>query len=261
MLTDYTFYRLWLIQIISESLPISSSGHIKLIKQYLNKPIVFSKTIEYFMHTPTLLVLFLFLIKFLLFISWSALLYLGLLVFIADTATLLFYFLFKLIDISKFPLALGFFITTGLIFFLSMTGIAGAINNIEKISLFHACLIGIAQGISLLPGISRLASTIVMACCLGLLPEIALIFSCAIQFPLVFVAVIKSFHDIYIKHKILHCSYNLYILIGLIISTFIAYILLWLVLYMLNNNFFILFGWYMLIPTILAILALINRNL
>lgn len=260
---------LWFIHTLLESLPISSSGHLRLIRHLINDKNSINSNIEFLMHIPTAIVLLMF-----LWVNKSTILpnfyhffdinffdprviKIFCLVFIADAITVTFYLLFNFInciDVNKFPLYLGFLITSLL---LLLTGIIKPGYN-HDISFTQAALIGLAQSLALLPGISRMAATYTVGYALGISAFNSLLFSCLIELPLVLVAILKALY--FIKYK--NLSYlgisfdiNLAILLALFISVIISYLLLCLVSFLACNNYLWYLGVYMFIPTMVSFLA------
>lgn len=241
MVNEYNYF-IWYLHIILESLPISSSSHIKLINNYFGKE-DFSEDIEHLMHIPTVLI-----ISFFIFQNYINLnfIYLFLYAFIADLITGIFYYFFKSIDKNKFSITIGLIITALLLCSLYFKKYF-LLNNYEEIDLFKAVLLGIVQGISLLPGISRLASTYVIGSWLSLSPKDAFIFSLIIQLPLIIAAIVKSIYKLKInKFKFFQITPKKLFL--LILSSIISYFLLYLMFVLAINNMLWLFGIYMLLP-------------
>jgi undecaprenyl-diphosphatase len=260
MVIVHFFYVLWCIQVILESLPISSSGHIVLLNAYM-KNISITKTIDHVMHIPTMAVLFAFLVEQWWYLirdlpnSGAPLYALCLAVVVADSITGLLYGLFKLIDKAKFPLWAGFSITACLL--LSLYALVP--GSTTTISIGHACLVGVIQGLALLPGISRLGATVAVGCWLGLSPVTALTFSCALQFPLLLAAATKAVYDILYRGAFFYSMTTL-AFVALAASSCLAYVLLWWLAYLLEHNAFVLFGWYMIIPTVYALSSKLIRK-
>jgi len=228
------FFILVGVQIIFESFPISSSGHLILLENILNyfqqsNYISLSNDliIEHFFHVPTALVVALFFFDrwaFLLFHirrCWNIILKLMFFSLVADFITFLFFILFKkVIDRSFLPLGLGFLISIILLFSLRFCNK----KTYSKLTLGKVIVIGIAQGISLLPGISRFGLTFVTACWIGISPIKAFEFSFAIEWPLIvarFLEGLISFKKmpLFLQTNIL--SFNL--LSTIIVSTIIAF--------------------------------------
>lgn len=205
-----SLYGLIAIQIVTESFPISSSGHVVLWQRLwtLLLPELawnnatcgllaqedFLETIIHFAHIPTICALvFVFFDRLKLYtraISARTVGVSGALFFIAlaDGITVLFYLFFKEFVIFTIPLASGFFVTACLLFSLRWCAVAN-----RQFSLWlRACLLGCVQGVSLLPGISRLGAIFVTARWLGLKPLEALEISWILQIPLIGAALVKS---------------------------------------------------------------------
>jgi undecaprenyl-diphosphatase len=251
------FYLLWGIHTLLESLPISSSGHMRLILNYLNRytkgptKIVISEYLDYSMHTSTLLILAIFLsvhwkILFNGVCSPSTLVSFLWYIFVANTITIACYLIYRLVDISRFPLMLGLSITA--VELLSLYFVPQSVSSC--ITAKHAFVIGLAQGCALLPGISRLGTTYVVGCWLGLNSPLALLFSCAIQLPLVLAAVAKGLFLLLTRSPVNHLHYAG--LFFVLLASVGAYGLLALLLSTSNNQLWVCFGIYMILPLSIA---------
>ena len=266
------FYYWSMIQIVLESLPISSSGHLFLLEKILNntsQAITSYVKIRYIhmLHGPTLLV-----IAVLFFQQWfrmlrspmrykKPLLALFILGIIADSITCLWYGLFTFIGTQWFPLPIGFFITI-LILFLSYYVPRHQPSNLPFRSyrqLINAgFLLGNIQGIALLPGISRFAITFVLANYLGWRPQRALELSFALQTPLICAAFIRSFYQLW-RVDFFVFSICAEMMSIVIMATIIAIFALWLTRCLIMTNRFYYFAWYMLIPFFLSLFCFLNR--
>lgn len=247
-------------QILLESLPISSSGHLWLLEKILialgiiNTPIM-NQYIDFLLNGPTALVLGSYFFNewtFLLFNFkriWRLIIKLSMLVFLANTVTCCFFLLFKIIVPLNFSPSIGFLITALLLLSLKVV----KRKNYASISNRHAALIGCAQGIALLPGISRLAATMVVGIWLGLRPYKSFVFSCTLQWPLIVAAFCKGLYDCpsdmheFIQMLSYKNSFFLFILL------FGAYLLLWFTEFLCRKNKLSLLGYYMFIPFLISL--------
>ncbi len=195
---------LGIIQGLSEFLPVSSSGHLELAKYFLGTHFVGgeSLTMTVVLHIATALsTVFVFrkeiidLLKGVFTKGWND-----------DKA-----FALKII-ISMIPAGLiGFFLESQLeqlfegkvlfvAFMLVITGILLLISDYAKdknrdVDYKDSFVIGIAQAIALLPGISRSGSTISTAVLLGIKKEKAAFFSFLMVVPLIFGKMFKDILD------------------------------------------------------------------
>lgn len=199
--------------------------------------------LEHIMHAPTLLVLLVFLAKLYFYegIFQGQLLKVIGCVIIADSITTICYVLFKYYPVSKKYICRGF-ATTGLLF-LSVYFLP---QKIVGLSYFNAAIIGLAQGLAFLPGISRLGITFVIGCWLGLAPLESIAYSCAIQLPLICGALVKSVLEI-VVHKAPPITLSLIDYILLALSTLFAYLMLMMIANHLENFHVLEFGLYLLV--------------
>ena len=251
-------------QIIIEMLPISSSGHLELLELFLKKFAGFDikkafpnpdpvKAFYYFLHGQTLIIICGY-----FFSRWCQLIVsprgiqLILCLIIADLITLCCYFLFQKIKI-RFPLGLGFLITALALF--STAWCSGDIS-IELLSFTDAAILGLAQGLALLSGISRLALTCSIGCWLGFSLIDAFFLSWMLQAPLMAGAFAKSLKDLY-ELGALKQVLNLPMSLVMLGSSGISAVIMGILVLMIRNNTYYYFGWYMLVPLLLWI-RLIN---
>ncbi len=157
-----------MIQGITEWLPISSSGHLVIAQEYLGLklPVIFDVVLHLGSLFVVLTVFWRDVVKIL-----KALVHfdlrseegrLGLYIFLGAVATFIIGFVFKDLFESFFhsPLAVGVaFILTGSFYsFLYFFGRGE--KRSKPLDSFRASLIGVAQGVALIPGVSRSGSTI-----------------------------------------------------------------------------------------------------
>lgn len=245
---DIIFFLLWSIQTLAESLPISSSSHIKLFNYFLKakklsfKNYYFSETFEHLMHVTSLVSFFAFLIIFKdNNFNYYQLFFLAL---IANFFTGIFYLIFKKINKSKFPTYFGLVITALMLFsFYFYKANADNLNN--NINIYKAVTIGIFQGIALLPGISRLAATFTVGAWINLSLPLAFIFSCILQLILIILSLVKSLLKIKLLKKfvvLLDCKTLLLMSFVTIISYY--FLALTFKLFLVNKIYY--FGYYIL---------------
>jgi len=192
---------LGIIQGFTEWLPISSSGHLNIAEKILgmNVPLIF----DVILHLATLTVIMLFFrndVKNIL----SALIHLDfeteygnfipiIVVGTLPTAILGLAFSIFLENVFQDALTLAFaFIVCGTVLYSTRFGEA----KTSSISFFAAFTIGIAQGIAVIPGLSRSGLTISLALLLGIEREKAFKFSFLLSIP----AVIGAFGLTFYRH-------------------------------------------------------------
>ncbi len=151
--------------IFLEPWPICSSGHALLLAPlttFFKSSTLILSMMDHVAHMPIALTLLLFFLPawFDFFKdSWqqgSLLIIIGAGIVI-DLITVICYLCFAIVDKEIFPLWLGFFITASLLISLHFCP-AGNSTFIPSIS--SVLLLGLAQGVALLPGISRLGGYI-----------------------------------------------------------------------------------------------------
>ena len=174
---------LGIVQGVCEFFPISSSAHLNIFKLFLNLP-TNNHLFDLVCHLGTVLASLIFLRKNILDIFKNQKEKLGF-IFLAILPLVFIYFLFKpfiekLSTINYLPYTL--LITSFILFYASKEKkIKKEINNTRKIK--DVLLIGIMQGLALIPGISRSGSTISSACIRGWKIEEAVTFSFLLSIP------------------------------------------------------------------------------
>ncbi len=186
---------LGIIQGLTEWLPISSTGHLRLFESFmgLDVPILF----DVILHVGTLVVVCLFLKDDIAEIL-SSLFKLDFKTedgskvpaIIVGTIPAVFIGLIsgRLVeDVFRGPLTIGLaFLVSGIILFSSKVGR----EHMSRVSLATALVLGLAQGVAIIPGISRSGTTIAIALMLGVERDRAFRFSFLLSVPAVFMALL-----------------------------------------------------------------------
>ena len=190
---------LGIIQGITEFLPISSSGHLALIQNYIGEVNV---GFDVVLHLATLLAIFVYFYKDLGLMIKDLFLWnkksenfkmIWYIIFatipIAVIGWFFRYFVYSLFE-NLYVVALGFFISG---MFLFVASFSRAKN---KLKLGNSFVIGISQAIALIPGISRSGSTVSTGMLQGIEREKAIKFSFLLAIPAMIGANILNFTDI-----------------------------------------------------------------
>lgn len=239
------------IEGITEFLPISSTGHLVLTAQILKIPQTdFLKSFEIIIQLGAIFAI--------IFLYWKTLItnkkiWERILAAFIPTAI----FGFALYKVIKLFLLGNTFITLAALFFGGIFLILFELiykekdhheEKIEEISLKTAFLIGVCQSVSMIPGISRSAATIIGGLLLGVKRKTAVEFSFLLAIPTMFAA---SGLEI-IKTNFSFTSYEYSLLtVGFLGSFFVAILVVKLFLYYIQKHNFIPFGIYRIALTIL----------
>ena len=256
----HVLYVYTVMQIIFESLPISSSGNVLLwmpvLQKFLElKPIEnLLPDFDFLLHLPTLFIIGLFFFR-----SWSSRLigikstFARLMVVagccaLADTMTVIFYFLFKAVGTEFFPLWVGFLCTTFLL--ASLYFFSWQVKK-SQLNYRDASILGLIQGIALLPGISRFASTLVVGVWLGYSYEKACKYSFLIQVPLLGAALLKGFWSL--AHASTYAPFDepLFYLV-VIGATAVSFCVFSYVFAMVKHKTIWIFAWYTALLSVIA---------
>jgi undecaprenyl-diphosphatase len=189
-----------LIQAATEFLPVSSSGHLALVSNLLDKPDLFFFTV---LHLASLIAVIIFTRKEigqLLSFDKKYLSMWGYLIIATIPAALFGFFFHEIIRevfSSYFFLAIAFFFTGGILLLTKFISSNGGINP------GNALIVGLFQIFALFPGVSRSGMTISSGMFSGIEREKAAKFSFLLLIPLVLGAFIFEMKDFYFSIELL----------------------------------------------------------
>lgn len=180
---------LGLVQGLTEFLPVSSSGHLILFKKLFGlDPEIFGFNFDIALHVATLLAVFVFFRREI----WALIRHpfqktvLWLIIATIPTGVIGLLFNKKVEEISQSGGLLGFcFLITAavLLWSESLSKKKAEQLEIEELTWWKAGAIGLAQGIAVLPGISRSGSTLSAGMLTGLRKQSALYFAFLMSIP------------------------------------------------------------------------------
>ena len=235
-----------IVQGVAEFLPISSSGHLVI----LHKLMGFSEPeilFDLFLHLGTLVAVFIVFGSEIIE-SVTTKKRAGFLVLLGSVVT----FVFALLFIKNIEAAFSNVKTVGIMFIVTGVWlIAGNFIRIgtEGMTAFKAVLIGMAQGIGALPGISRSGATISTGLFLGLDGQTSAKFSFLLSIPAIIGAFLFK-----VKESGLNLSgININYFIGFFIACIVGVLSLKLLLKALYRNKFHWFGAYCILAGMLVI--------
>lgn len=191
---------LGIIQGLTEFLPISSSGHLVLSQRLfgLKEGVV---TFDIAVHVATLLSIIAILRKDILDIIKKPFGKLPLLIVVGTIPTFVigaaFHDMFESLFESGASLGLEF-VLTGLVLWLAESGVRSKNRGkgLKEMTYMDAGVVGVAQGIAILPAVSRSGFTLAGALLRGLNREFALRFSFLMSIPAIAGAAAKDAYDI-----------------------------------------------------------------
>lgn len=185
------FYVLWLVQALTECLPISSSGHVALVQAYLNTSSVntaithLSQKAYLLAHIPALIAGAWYTAGF----WWPLVLSLlagqqdglqAVMFFGVTTVCAVTGYVVHRMRRLDVPLWIGFTLTALLLMLISACHSHGSLT----LSLYHAGIIGVTQALVFVPGVSRLATVTLVGCLLGYSPYVAYCMAWLVHLPL-----------------------------------------------------------------------------
>jgi undecaprenyl-diphosphatase len=196
-LTGIQAFILGLIQGLAEFLPISSSGHLVLFQKLfgLGKGVV---TFDIAVHLATLAALMIILKKDIMEIIRKPFGKLTLMVVAGTIPTIIigavFKDLFDKLFVSGNTLGLEFILTGAVLWYAENTRTKN--KDLDRMTYTDAAVIGTAQGIAILPAVSRSGLTIAGALLRGLDREFALKYSFLLSIPAILGAALLDGYDI-----------------------------------------------------------------
>lgn len=237
---------LWNFNIILESLPISSSGHLKLLTEIVsfnNKRLRLDNSTEHLMHIPNglLIAIFLVLHGATYLNNLSSMVSFCLALMFTNALTGVVYLRYKK-TFERVPLTLGFLCTS--IILISLFYVP--ISHTTTIRLSHAFFIGLAQTVSLIPGVSRMALTTATGIWLGIDPKLSFIYSLACEVALILIAVVVALKRNTSQSASLLSNITPLQGIFLAVSSLVSYGALWLSYKGFNNQSVAFVGFYLL---------------
>ncbi len=256
----HVLYVYTVMQIIFESLPVSSSGNVLLWIPVLQKFLDLKSSeyvlldFDFLLHIPTLFIIGLFFFQVgvprlaPMYRRYSRLVMLTGCCVVADTATVSFYFLWKAVGTTFFSLWVGFLCTTVVLASVRFFPLKQKKN---ELSYRDALILGVVQGIALLPGISRFASTLVVGIWLGYSYEKSFMYSFLIQVPLLGAALVKGLWSL--AHAQTYAPFNepafYVVLLGASAVSFCVFLY---VFAMVKRKTIWVFAWYTALLTVIA---------
>lgn len=269
-------YFVSLIQIIYESLPVSSSTHVRLIEllyaRYGYDYFVLPEYLDHLLHGPTLVVLAVFFRQEVLGILSTLVLsvhrrhaykmlcivfkIIGFALLASLPPVLLMYGVIKpYVKNSMLFTNDGFLLVGMLITMLSLFSLRLLSKSAEPLTMRKTCILGVVQACALLPGISRFASTYVAARWLKLSPRRAFETCFLVQVPLLVAAFFINGVPGFLTEGCLSLITPLYFMCVLG-ATIIAYGMLYGAWVLSQRGLFWLFGCYMVLPITILLFAL-----
>lgn len=222
------FYFYIFLQIVTESLPVSSSGHMRLaemgtgilwsesVREYAYQLAPYAPMIMFILHIPTLIICVgAWVTRWrvhsrALFSSWRMFIGTGISGFIATTITMLFFVLQQSPYAVSIPLPIGFFITACALF---STRYCSQRGERTHSTVADGCVLGIMQGCALLPGVSRFAMVLVASLWRGMEPLYALFFTWLLAMPLFAVSGLVGLYRLHHDGLLSHLMSPLFLLV------------------------------------------------
>ena len=259
------FYLLWvafllvIVEGVTEFLPVSSTGHLIVVAKLLDFTDPSSQVFEIFIQLCAILAVAVEYRKKILdtFIGIQtdkvAQDFTRNLIIAFIPAAILGFFFHGLIKLYLFnPIVVGAaLIVGGVLMIIIEKKLPNRPKiNLDKISNKQAFIVGMAQCFSLIPGVSRSASTIMGGLIGGLDRKTATEFSFFLAIPIIFAA---SIFDLSSNIDILNKSDIPVFFVGFVTAFLSSYLIIKIFIWFVANNTFIAFGWYRIVAGCLTI--------
>ncbi|MFC1599141.1 undecaprenyl-diphosphatase UppP, partial [Patescibacteria group bacterium] len=227
---------LGIIQGLTEFLPVSSSGHLVLLHEIWVMPQINNLIFDVVLHTGTLVALLVYFYKDIIsylraflnsLVNWNIKNDLQqrmawLIIISIIPAGIIGYFFEDIIE-NVFRSALSValvLIAVSFLFFLAEKYTKKE-KNFQSLTWWKVLLIGIAQAIALIPGVSRSGITIITGMYFNLKRELAARLSFLISIPIIFIASLKKGYDLF-QAGLVAEELVIYLL-GFLVSAFTGY--------------------------------------
>ncbi len=247
-----------LVEGVTEFLPISSTAHLDITRVILNIPITdFIKSFEIIIQFGAILaVVFLYKEKLLHSLKYIR----NILIAFIPTGVIgfLLYKLIKSFLLGNTSLIAWILLIGGVIIILFESKYKNKtsenIRQIEDLTIKELLIMGTAQALAVVPGVSRSLSVIISGRLMGLSKELVTEFSFLLAIPTMLAATV---YDLY-KSGFAFTSADWGVLsVGFITSFIVAlFVVKWLISYIQNHSFSI-FGWYRILIGVFILLFLI----
>ncbi len=250
------------LQIVLESFPVSSSGHIllalALVSSYNNAlffdlySLIDRSDIMFALHGPTAIIVALFYAPrwgpFMRKLPQNIMLFAKIIgyVFVANCMTAGCYFFIRSLSFSM-PLWIGFLIT-----FLLLAATRNRRSCLPVLKLHHFVALGLVQGVAVLPGISRLAAVYAVGCFMGLSSRKAFDVAWLLQFPLIVVAAFFGWGRLAYQHEV-GVLLSPSAVCAMVIGSAVAFLGLYIMDFLAKTNKLWCMAWYIIIPLTLSL--------
>lgn len=250
------------LQIVAESLPVSSSGHLLLCLEFVRtynsalfaalSSILQRSDVIFALHFPTVLIIALFYMpRFLPIVcsfrkNFSLILKSTGYAVAANCVTVICYVSIKQSSLS-IPLWLGFLVTFVLLISTYRKRSRGAVLGVGAF-LF----LGLVQGIAVLPGISRLAVVYAAGYWLGLSGRKAFDIAWMLQFPLILAAACLGWAQLVQSHET-ELLLSLSSVWAQVIGTIVGFVALYAMYLLAKRNSLWIMALYIIIPLVISI--------
>jgi undecaprenyl-diphosphatase len=260
---------LGIIQGITEFLPVSSTGHLILLRDFLNSENSQALAFDAVLHLATALAIIVYFRKELLLLLKNFFSFLQgkgaeeeqkILFFILSLGTLPAVFLGLFLEESiettfRYPLLVAGVLITGSVFFIFAEKIGRHYKEKKPLSFKRGLALGFFQVLALIPGMSRSGSIIAGGLLLGLKREVSARTAFLLGIPIMLGAGGKKLYDL--GNASLHSSEWLFLGLGAFTAFFVGILSIHYLLLFLRKYSLLVFAYYRIILALIVILGVI----
>ncbi|MBJ7556839.1 undecaprenyl-diphosphate phosphatase [Marinomonas spartinae] len=245
---------LGLVEGVTEFLPISSTGHMIVVSQWLGmQQTSGTKAFEVIIQLAAILAVVANYKE--RFTFKHTRLWIQLFVAFLPVAIIGFLFRHQIKDMFSVTIVATMFIVGGVIFLITERVIKDKtpkVVELDDLSFKQALWIGIAQVFALIPGTSRAGATIVGALYVGLSRKASAEFSFLLALPVMIAA---SGYDLLSSYKDFANEQWIPLLVGFVVAFISAYVVMRLFMSFLQRFTFVAFGWYRILFGVLILVT------
>lgn len=250
---------LGIIQGLTEFLPISSTGHMIIVEEYLKLPETFRETFLVVVQLGSILSVIVYFFRRLLPVHLykdvecrkrTFQMWLKVIVGVLPAIVLggLFGSAIKHYLYSTPTVAISLFIGGILLILLERRKPTPKFTDIESLPYIRVLGIGLAQSVAMIPGVSRSAATIIGALCLGTSRELAVEYSFFLAIPTMFAA---SAYSLMKEGASLTAEQWMATAAGFVTAFVVAWAVIAFLMAFIKKRDFQIFGWYRIVLAVL----------
>jgi len=239
---------LGIVEGLTEFLPVSSTGHLILVNQYISFGKEFTLLFDIFIQLGAILAVVVFFWKRL----WQKNIWVKAIIGVIPALILGFFFAGFIEEklFNSWTVATTLLLGGLIILYIENKNREPKINSIKEMGIKMVLAIGLIQSLAMIPGVSRSGATIIGALALGASRIVATEFSFFLAIPTMLAA---SGYSLIKYRSFLHSDQIFILIVGFIISFLVALAVIKFFLNYIRSNNFKPFGWYRIVLSVIII--------